>query len=280
MTDYLHNLVSRTLGLAPVVQPRLASLFEPAASVAAEFPTREETVPESIQVGERRSRPVSDHAPRVPLANSRVSRTEATPLATVNARGPAETAKSEARELSQRSLARSAEPPTIARNSPTSVVARATTLEANPLPDMALRIAEPAVGLTNSETPIRALAREPQVPAALTRSKQEGTRVAGLLDTEPLMPAHSDVLETMAARARATQVLGVLGQSKNPSSFPKKDASTLFPAAEVEPTISITIGRVDVRAVFPQTQAQPTRRVHPPPMSLDEYLKRRNEGRK
>src|SRR5690242_10727749 len=31
MSDYLNSLVTRTLGLAPVVQPRPASLFEPVA---------------------------------------------------------------------------------------------------------------------------------------------------------------------------------------------------------------------------------------------------------
>jgi hypothetical protein len=35
-----------------------------------------------------------------------------------------------------------------------------------------------------------------------------------------------------------------------------------------------------VRAVYPQPQAQPARRVHPAPMSLDEYFKKRTGGRK
>lgn len=280
MSDYLNNLVARTLGLAPVVRPRLASLFESSSSVAADFSIGAPAQAEKTHEHKTQIRPVSDSL-AVPSANSLASKFESSQFDSVDASGPAEALKSEARELSQGRLARSAEPPMIARNSPTSVVARATTLEANPLPDLALKIAEPAMRVTNSRASIRASARETEVPASSTRSKQEGTRVAGLLGAEPLSPAHSDLLETMAARARATQVLGAPMQGKHVSSFPNKNASIAFPAPEVEPTISITIGRVDVRAVFPQPQPQPAaRRVHPAPMSLNEYLKRRNEGRK
>lgn len=276
MSDYLNNLVTRTLGLAPVVRPRLASLFEPSSSVAADFSINAPTPAETIHEDETRIRPVSDLSLSVPLANSRASKPETLQFDTVNASGTAETLKSKARELSRGMLARSDEPPMYAPQSPTSVAARATTLEANPLRDLASKIAEPAVRLKN----IRASAGESVVSESLTRSKQEATPVGGLLGTEPLSPAHRDLLETMAVRARAAQVLGAPMQSKHVPSFPNKNASNAFPAPEVEPTISITIGRVDVRAVFPQPQAQRTRRVHPAPMSLDEYLKRRNEGRK
>jgi hypothetical protein len=47
------------------------------------------------------------------------------------------------------------------------------------------------------------------------------------------------------------------------------------------PTIQVTIGRVEVRAVMPPaqpTQAKPTRSA--PSLSLEDYLKQRNEGRK
>jgi len=49
----------------------------------------------------------------------------------------------------------------------------------------------------------------------------------------------------------------------------------------VEPTIRVTIGRVDVRLVQPPTAAKPppTRTATPPALSLDEYLKKRSEGR-
>jgi hypothetical protein len=44
-----------------------------------------------------------------------------------------------------------------------------------------------------------------------------------------------------------------------------------------EPTIQVTIGRVEIRAtVAPAPARKPVPR--PPAMSLDEYLKRRNEA--
>jgi hypothetical protein len=53
-----------------------------------------------------------------------------------------------------------------------------------------------------------------------------------------------------------------------------------FTTAESEPVINVTIGRVDVRAVYPQPQPQASRRSVPAPMSLDDYLKQRRGGRK
>src|SRR5215510_5279782 len=41
MSDYLNSLVSRTLGLTPVVQPRLASFFEPVSAGPANEPAME-----------------------------------------------------------------------------------------------------------------------------------------------------------------------------------------------------------------------------------------------
>ena len=49
----------------------------------------------------------------------------------------------------------------------------------------------------------------------------------------------------------------------------------------VEPAIRVTIGRVDVRLVQPPATAKPppTRTTTPPALSLDEYLKKRSDGR-
>jgi hypothetical protein len=49
-----------------------------------------------------------------------------------------------------------------------------------------------------------------------------------------------------------------------------------------EPTVQVTIGRVEVRAVTPPAQPQPglTTRPRKPALSLDDYLRRRKEGRR
>jgi hypothetical protein len=271
MSDYLNNLVTRTLGLAPGVRPRLASLFEPSSSVAADFSINAQTRAEKIHEAETRIQPVSDSL-SLRLGNSHSTEPESTQFDRVNATGAVETPQSEARELSQERFTRRNELSMFATQTPTSAAYRANRLEATvneayPLLDLTSKIAQPVLRVKST-----------MLSESSTRSPQEPA--GGLLGTEPLSPAYRDLLETMAVRARAAQVLVAPMQSKHVSSFPTQNASTAFPAPEVEPTISITIGRVDVRAVFPQPQAQRTRRVHPAPMSLDEYLKRRNEGRR
>jgi hypothetical protein len=49
-----------------------------------------------------------------------------------------------------------------------------------------------------------------------------------------------------------------------------------------DPTVQVTIGRVEVRAVTPPAQPQPglTTRPRKPALSLDDYLRRRKEGRR
>jgi hypothetical protein len=87
-----------------------------------------------------------------------------------------------------------------------------------------------------------------------------------------------DLIETIARRALAFGVAGSEMRRDRAKLPAANEATSLEP--ETAPTINVTIGRVEVRAVYPQPQAQPARRAHPAPMSLDEYFKKRSEGRK
>jgi hypothetical protein len=52
-------------------------------------------------------------------------------------------------------------------------------------------------------------------------------------------------------------------------------------APEAPESVVVTIGRIDVRAIFAPPQAvRRANRTQPQPMSLDEYLKQRSEGRR
>jgi hypothetical protein len=46
-----------------------------------------------------------------------------------------------------------------------------------------------------------------------------------------------------------------------------------------EPTIRVTIGRIEVRATAPAPPPAPAARPAGPRLTLEEYLRRRNEGR-
>jgi hypothetical protein len=50
-------------------------------------------------------------------------------------------------------------------------------------------------------------------------------------------------------------------------------------AAQPEPTIQVTIGRIEVRAT-PPAQPPPKQRSAPPVMSLEEYLRQRSGERR
>jgi hypothetical protein len=245
MSDYFNNLLARTLSLAPVVRPRLASLFEPSSYVAADF-IKAPPPAKKTHEDETRTQPVLDLSR--PFGNSDGFKPE----------------------TSQRNDERSM----FASEIPISVPARATTPEAYRLSDLTHQITEPVIRLKS----IRTAADEAAVSESSTQFQKEVPSVGGVLGTEPLSAARRDPLETPAVRAVVTRVNDSLIQVNQVSAFASTNASSALPAPEAEPTISITIGRVDVRAVFPQPQTQRPRPVHPGPMSLDEYLARRNEG--
>src|SRR6266404_1629106 len=123
----------------------------------------------------------------------------------------------------------------------------------------------------------------PQIGAQLaSHGTPEASSIHGLAATAAQTPNSKsdelrDLIEIIARRALA---LGVAGsERRDRAKLPAANEATSF-APEPAPTISVTIGRVEVRAVYPPPQAQPSRRVHPAPMSLDQYLRKRTEGRK
>jgi hypothetical protein len=58
---------------------------------------------------------------------------------------------------------------------------------------------------------------------------------------------------------------------------PRKEMTSRKAISKLEPTINVTIGRVEVRAVMPNKVEK--RKTAPRAMSLDEYLARRTGGR-
>ena len=79
----------------------------------------------------------------------------------------------------------------------------------------------------------------------------------------------------------AARLIRPTGRRESNHVFPGASAAALPATPTTTPSISVTIGRVDVRAVFPQPQEQKRARPsRPAPMSLDEYVKQQNKGRK
>lgn len=82
-----------------------------------------------------------------------------------------------------------------------------------------------------------------------------------------VLPRAGLVRESRNARARTISKVGLTRQ----------DATEVLLAAESEPVIQVTIGRVEVRAASSPAPAASKERPTPAVMSLDEYLRRRSQ---
>ena len=251
MSDYLNTLVARTLRLVPVVQPRLASLFEPVpAGPANEY---------ASEVFQTRSQPprASGELPDLPIRETRT----------------------ESRASND------------ALNEPGGVVFQ-SQFQSQPLP---APLMPPSVVAVNDTESIREVRGEqlppvsprsphsPHSPRSIdsdsittpseilnnptpSRIKPE-VRIASTNDREQSQPS-------LATQPPAFAPPAPLPQSR------KVNAPASTPADASEPVV-ITIGRVDVRAVFPTPPPAPrSNGVQQKTMSLDDYLKQRSEGRR
>jgi hypothetical protein len=86
----------------------------------------------------------------------------------------------------------------------------------------------------------------------------------------------ADLIERIAMRALAFGADSAMRRDHAKLPASNEAPST---APDTAPTVNVTIGRVEVRAIYPLPQAQPARRAHSSPMSLDEYFKKRNGER-
>lgn len=262
MNDYLDNIVGRTLQLAPVVRPRVPSLFEPLSAAAGVAPTHEDET--------------------LPVAGSEVF-----DLIKAAGRGPREPAKSDSG--SQRSGAVESAPGKefgssgnvapqpdqfglSSRQILSPVLAQTKTSAVSPVGPL-LSTAEMHGDQSVLELPVTASGFD--TPSKAFKIATRRIAKANLAD-ESTLGERRELIEATAQRALASRLArSALRRDSAQLQAPNDDA------APETPTISVTIGRIDVRAIYPQPQTQQAaRRVHSGPMSLDEYLKQRSGGRK
>jgi hypothetical protein len=269
MNDYLHNLVARTLQLAPVVRPRLPSLFEPmAAGQAVNNSPPPETHEDGTAAGPvpgvfRTTVRPPDKEPPVKFETGSQPTTGKT----------IEREAGENRDASRRAISRPGE---LARATPQIVAPLPFQMgpEAPSIRRLIAQVAQPQVPKNGAE----ASTSEPEANGSPPQSKFVTQQIAS--SGEESSRGRRDLIETTATRARASRLTRPATQPSQTERFVAAHQADSVPAPDTTPTINVTIGRVDVRAVFPQPQAPPARRAHPAPMSLDDYLKQRSEGRK
>jgi len=247
MSDYLNSLVSRTLHLAPVVQPRPVSFFEP------------------VSAG-----PV-DEAPFA-VSENVVTQRLATP-------GPPRTHEPFAVPVQSQEI--------VFENAPPHTVREAQVLPPALLPTQVPQASTFAAGewertreVRDQELSSRLVETDSITSATETRRHQPSP---SLIKPEVRIVSSASDREPVQPSLTAPPLANVPAYAARPDAFSQssKLKAQAGDAADAPETVVVTIGRVDVRAIFAPPQAAPrAARTQPQPLSLDEYLKQRSEGRR
>jgi hypothetical protein len=280
MSDYLDNLIAKSLGLAEVVEPRPTSLFEPLISEAGplvhEYYSSEQDV-----------------APRRTPANAAPVTEVAAPPASKDGQSEEAWAASRAAQ-SDRQSQLSVEPPVqsidLGVNRPAAPLTPdpPVAVESEQRADRARSTTPPTQHLGNQRPPDQQMVDSNQaapVHAPLLIASQAtipaGPQVPGAPEAEPSIPAQASGAPVRPSGAKLVAPLSLRRADQERVSASQDRAAIPTPAADAAaPTIKITIGRVDVRAVTPDKESPR----HAPParnqaLTLEEYLKRRSGGK-
>jgi hypothetical protein len=300
MSDFLTNLIARSAGSAEVVRPRLPSLYEPlrpgharlaeldsASQWAVEAPSEEagfEIEPVAHTTEEVRRRPPQRLLPTVHAGDLAPSPSPNPVRRERQFEQKSSTGESREQDqlvslptagavipkipvLETASIAMPQSPssqPLHRRERPQSSVAGLTSISAG-------RTAETKLHPIDAQ-PQPKSAIQPQAPGAIPRDELKAgvarstpsldasiARPSAQADRSPPLPSH--VIQPGEAHRFRLETLRVPNHVQN-----------------AEPTIQVTIGRVEVRAVAQQAGVVRKERSTPPVMGLDEYLARRAKG--
>jgi hypothetical protein len=109
--------------------------------------------------------------------------------------------------------------------------------------------------------------------------QDQPAREANLVSEESMtpvskVPVESDSHEAMIVRPERITARGRAGSTSRATS------EEPTPSAQVAPTIKVTIGRIEVRAILPPAPREKKTALPAPRMSLDDYLKSHSGGRR
>ncbi len=258
MTDYLSNLAARSLDLTEVIQPRLASPFEPPHVVGTEMPVN--SFSQTAVDGEVPIKATAFDVPSKSQPQLRPAGESQPSGADLHlSPGPLQQNVSDLQATHQ-SLSVVSEPPA------TQPSARRTA--ESPSPEKPPQ--NPAV-LTNATVPLWHPTvvnprLKPVLKAASPPSETAHSQHPSASKTVAITPAATS--HVMPAAHVRPEIL----KPALPSETKRKSTST----------IQVTIGRIEVRAIMPP--APPAPRTKPartgPTLSLEDYLKQRNQGRR
>jgi hypothetical protein len=288
MSDYFGYLAQLTLGVTPSLKPRPASRFDPAATM--------ETMPAMVVVDEAAEPPQRSPRPAAPTRTEPPSELRHGRHATrlePKRRPQDEAAPGSAEGDLEGGPAIPTSRPPVPQTSPDSVVAESAQARAAEEPPIAATQPAP-------HTHVERVVREPSVPPAERplvspqvrwideSAPQHPTDSGGDAGSERVVVVHA---ERPVARDGSRQDLDACTTA--PSSDPPPSGAP--PGFVVDsdreraarlgrrippspPTIQVTIGRVEVRAVQPPPSVPPQPTSRAPELTLDDYLKSRSGG--
>lgn len=269
MSDFISQLAERALALPPLVRPRLQSIYEPPAASVLQNPLEEHievpaTPPREIESAQEQMLRCPDEQNAAKRANEGIDRKPAaTQERKINPQPPSEQ----------------------------PVFAKQDAPRPTPLPDQIESAGEiePA---------------EPKTPQQRTAQKEDRR-----LDRVPPAAAKARSVESdLEIRTLPTQKKSIQPQTFSHESKPRVEKQTVQPVVVTvrpaqrpreeqatptlplrpmpreqrprasAPTVHVTIGRVEVRAVMPPTATPKIESSAAPKISLEEYLKARNRA--
>jgi len=255
MNNYLNNIVARSLNAVEVIQPRVPLLFEPVSHVtSAPMPWPSET--ESLDEYEPTEKPAEDSLDA--LTDPTIG-----PVATVVTETPANRVVAAA-HLRSRERERTDE-----RN---SIQPPANELrQVDPNEELDIKTPTRNDSLTQKRSVVRS--RQPDSEGTVNR---EGKSTA----SRSRQYHHQPDLGAVPLAAPLKPLSRLASESNGfPTTFPT--SGDVRPEQTESPTIRITIGRVDVRALMPAPHSPISLPARPKPnLSLEDYLKQREEGKR
>jgi hypothetical protein len=274
MNDYLDNLVAKSLGLAEVVAPRPMSLFEPAPSDAGPlvqdyYPLEQDDASQRTPAG---ASPMKDVA--APLASKDGS----------SEKEPPEPRAARSDQPSQRHIQpvdrdASLSAPLLIPHQPAADTGQRADHARSAAP-VNQQPANRQIVEGHQAAPAHAPLRI--VSQATTPAER---RVTDAPEAGPLTPAQGRAapITTLSPSGAMLVAPASLRRADQESRSPLSGSAAVpAPAPDAAaPTIKITIGRVDVRAVTPDKEAPRAREAERrnPALTLEEYLKRRSGGK-
>jgi hypothetical protein len=252
MSNFLDKLASRSLGLAPVVQPRLASRFEP-QTPAARFPSSsllEGAEDERIAEGEAQHERPEARQPETRVVEDRRAVPIPPPSAPREKRAERESQPAPPQQQSQ-----------------------------PPHPAAAAHVPVQPVETRTQNAQTNTVAAPPHAPRP---SFAEGAQPREAVRGEAFRSEDEAALDTRIRRLMANNLDGTVGNEATKAAPVAQPPARREESPEKTQTIRVTIGRIDVRAVTaPAPQDQRRAPARPAPqLSLADYLKQRGGGRR